>query len=200
MSHFPDTDFATLHRLVEADRSIRRFDNSRPIDRSVLEQIVGLVRYCPSGRNMQPLRYRIVDTPAGCDAVYPLLKWAGYLSDWDGPVPAERPVAYLVQCLDTSFGPSCLCDDGIQLQTITLGATALGLGACIIKAFNAPALIEALQLPLGMKPLYVLALGYPVEKVEIETTDGAHDADIRYYRTPDGIHHVPKRPVGELII
>lgn len=165
-----------------------------------LTELVGLTRLCASGRNMQPLRYRIVENEADCAMVYPLLAWAGYFKDWDGPEEGERPSAYLVQCLDTRYGSNCLCDDGLQLQTLTLGARSLGIGACIIKAFNAPELKRILNLPDGIEPRYVLALGYPVEKPVIEDTDGTPDADIRYFRTADGAHHVPKRPLSEIII
>lgn len=192
--------FNMVRDLLISDRSVRRFDASRPVSLDILESLVDLTRFCASGRNMQPLRYRLVFTPEETAAVYPLLVWAGYLRDWDGPVPAERPVAYLVQCLDTRYGTNCLCDDGLQLQAITLGATALGLGGCIIKSFNVPELKNTLALPEGMEPRYVLALGYPKETVKTVDTDGSADADIKYYRTADGTHYVPKRPLSELII
>lgn len=192
--------FDELKELLAADRSIRRFDASVRASESDLERLVGLTRYCASGRNLQPLRYRIVTDPEECRALYPCLKWAGYLPEWDGPVPEERPVAYLVQCLDTRLATSCLCDDGLHLQTITLGATAMGLGACIIKSFDIPQTRAILEIPDRYAPIYVLALGVPIEKVVIEDTDGSTDADIKYYRTPDGVHHVPKRPFSELLI
>ncbi|MBD5357030.1 MAG: nitroreductase family protein [Bacteroides sp.] len=189
-----------LKRLLKEDRSIRRFDATRKISYEELEKLVELTRYCSSGRNLQPLRYRIVHTEEEREKVYPLLKWAGYLTDWDGPEPTERPVAYLVQCLDTKLAKNCLCDDGLQLQAITLGARSLGIGGCIIKAFNAPALKEELGLEEHYEPRYVLALGYPVELVELEDMSGSPDADYKYYRTTDGIHHVPKRILSELIL
>lgn len=192
--------FEELRELLKADRCVRRFDSSRLIAYETLSSLVELTRYCASGRNAQPLRYIIVNTPEGCDGIFPLLKWAGYYSDWDGPNPEERPVAYLIQCLDTDFGPNCLCDDGLQLQAITLGATALGISGCIIKAFNAPALSELLKIDTRYAPRYVLALGFPAEKVIIETMPATDNADFKYYRTPDGVHHVPKRPLASLII
>ena len=193
-------DFTLLRQLLMADRSVRRFDEARRIPAEDILRIIELTRYCASGRNMQPLRYRVVTSVEQCAAVYPHLAWAGYLPDWDGPEAGERPAAYLVQCIDTRYGDTLLCDDGLQLQAMTLGATALGLGGCIIKSFNVAKIREALGIPEEMKPIYVLALGYPKEEVEIETTDGTPDADIKYYRTPDGVHHVPKRPLEELII
>lgn len=190
--------FNELKNLLVKDRSIRRFDASCPIGTDILRSLVDLTRYCASSRNLQPLRYRIVESEAERELVYPLLAWAGYLKDWDGPVPSERPVAYLVQCLDTDLINSCLCDDGLQIQAITLGAAALGIGACIIKSFNAPKLKGVLSLPDNMEPRYVIALGYPIEQVVIEPMSSPDE--IEYYRTPDGIHHVPKRPLDTLII
>ena len=43
-----------------------------------------------------------------------------------------------------------------------------------------------------------LALGRPTEKVVLETTNPA--GDIKYYRDSQSIHHVPKRPLDEIII
>ncbi|MBD5232635.1 MAG: nitroreductase family protein [Bacteroidales bacterium] len=190
-------EFDKLRQLLIADRSVRRF-RQQPIGRETLHSLVELTRYCASGRNLQPLRYRIVSDPEQCSDIFPYTKWAGYLTDWDGPALEERPVAYLVQCLDTALTTNCLCDDGLQLQAITLGATALGLGACIIKSFNAERICSILSLPEHLRPLYVVALGYPAEKIELE--DMAADGDFRYYRTPNQIHHVPKRKLSQLII
>lgn len=84
------------------------------------------------------------------------------------------------------------------MQAITLGAAALGIGACIIKSFNREALTEALHLPDYLTPLYVLALGYPAETARIVPLPA--DGDIRYYRSPESEQCVPKRPLDELII
>lgn len=192
------TAFASL---LKSNRSYRRFDASRLIPESTLRELVGLTRYCASGRNLQPLRYRLVTSAEERDALIPALKWAGYLTDWDGPSESERPVAYLIQCIDTELTENCLCDDGLQLEALTLGAATLGIHGCIIKAFNVAKVVEALAIPSRYKPLYVLALGYPAEKIEITDTDGSTGADIRYYRDPStDTHIVPKRPLDELII
>ena len=52
-----DNRFQILEDMLLADRSVRRFDESHGIEKSTVERIVGLVRLCASGRNLQPLRY-----------------------------------------------------------------------------------------------------------------------------------------------
>lgn len=193
-------DFESLRQLMMSDRTVRRFQEDRKVSVETLEKLVELTRYCPSGRNAQPLRYFVIISEEIREKVYPLLKWAGYFQDWDGPEKGERPAAYLIQCLDTHYGKDCLCDDGLQLEAITLGMRTLGLGGCIIKAFNAPKLAEILSLDDRYTPRYVLALGYPAEEVKIEDMSLDDDADFKYFRTPDGVHHVPKRPLEQLII
>ena len=132
-----------------------------------------------------------------CGKVFPNLAWAGYLKDWDGPEEGERPAAYLIQLLDTSIVENCLCDDGIQAQTILLGAVEKGYGGCIIKAFKNESLREVLQLPEHLKVMYVIALGKPKETVVLEEMK---DGDYKYWRETDGSHHVPKRALDELVI
>lgn len=193
-------EFESFRTLLMRDRTVRRFEESRNVAMVTLRNLVELTRYCASGRNAQPLRYVAVNDEDMRNRIFPTLKWAGYYTDWNGPREGERPAAYLMQCLDTKYGDNCLCDDGLQLQTITLGLTTLGLGGCIIKSFNAPELARILGLEERYRLRYVLAIGYPVEKVQIEEMNGEADADFKYFRTSDGVHHVPKRPLAELII
>lgn len=192
--------FNDLEQLLRNNRTCRRFMQSQRITPETLSQLVNLARFTASGRNAQPLKYLLIWREDDCARIFPLLAWAGYFKDWPGPVEGERPAAYLVQCLDTRYGKDVLCDDGLQLEAITLGACAKGLRGCIIKSFNAPALTREFNLPEHLLPRYVLALGHPAESIVLEDMDGSSDADFKYYRTSDGVHHVPKRPLDELII
>ena len=191
--------FEILKSLLEKDRSIRRFEEQKEIGEDELKEIVSLAAFCASARNAQPLKYRIVSEKEEREVLFPELSWAGYLTDWEGPSAGERPAAYIIQCLDTSLSSNCLCDDGLQLQAITLGAAAKNLGCCIIKSFNPVKITDLLELPQGMKPLYVVAIGHQAEKVVIDWLTSGDDS-IKYYRSADGVHHVPKRKPGDLII
>ena len=185
-----------LKDLLKRNRTYRRFDQTVKIAQEELEEWVEQVRFCPSGRNAQPLRYVIINTDERCEQVFPQLAWAGYLTAWAGPEEGERPVAYLIQLLDNRLVENCLCDDGLQIQTILLNAVDKGYGGCIIKAFKNEALREVLNLPEYMKIMYVIALGKPKEQVVLEEMQGEN---FKYWRDAEGVHHVPKRSKEELI-
>jgi nitroreductase len=144
------------------------------------------------------LRYRLVTDANELESLFPALAWAGYYKDWDGPAVNERPTAYIVQCLDTKYGNDCLCDDGLELQAITLGAVANCLGCCIIKAFDKQKVSEVLHIPDGLTPRYVLAVGIPAETVKI--VDMENEDDFKYYRDADDSQCVPKRTLNQRLI
>lgn len=190
-------EYKELKEMMIRNRSYRRFDESVRISDDELKEIVDLCRFTASGRNLQPLKYRVVSSVEECAKVYPHLKWAGYLTDWAGPEAGERPAAYLIQCLDTSMTTNLLCDDGIQLEALTLGAVSKGLGCCIIKSFNKKEIKEALKIGAELDPIYVLAIGKPVESVIIEEMK---DDEIKYWRDEEQKHHVPKRSLQEILV
>ncbi len=183
-----------LHDLVKRNRSYRRFRQT-PIPRQTLLDLLDLARLTPSAANLQQLRFRPVTDPLQCAAVYDTLGWAGYLPDWDGPVPKERPVAYIV-ILAPADAPDKGVDVGISAQTILLGAVEAGFGGCMLGNIRRQQLAEALKLPDTYRIELVIALGEPAETVRIvPVTDG-----IRYYRDDAGIHYVPKRALDDLLI
>jgi len=184
--------------LVKNNRSYRRFDEQFSIDHDTLVELISLARYAASGRNMQPLKYFLSSDPALNEQIFSTLTWAGYLKEWSGPKKGERPSAYAIVLLDRDISDHFLCDDGIAIQNILLGAVEKGLGGCILRAINKPLLSAILNLSDRYEIIDVVALGKPIEKVVITTV--SDDGDIRYYRDENGIHYVPKRSVDELII
>jgi nitroreductase len=72
-----------------------------------------------------------------------------------------------------------------------------GFGGCIVGSVERLKLQKALKIPAHLKIIQVLALGKPVEEVVLED---AQDGQIKYYRDEKGVHHVPKRPLEELIL
>lgn len=130
--------------------------------------------------------------------IFPCLAWAGYLKDWPGPCEGERPSAYIIILGDTKISQYFGCDHGIAAQSILLGARDRGLGGCMIGSVRRQQLRKALDVPSRYEILLVLALGKPKETVVIEAV--GPNGDIKYWRDSEGIHHVPKRSLDEIII
>ena len=186
-----------LKELVYRTRSYRRFDEFFHVDRHVLEQLVDLARMSASAANRQPLKYLLYNTPDRCQVIFPHLAWAGYLKDWDGPTPGERPSAYIIILGDKSVTESFSVDHGIAAQSIMLGATEAGLGGCMIASIKKETLRNDLEIAGQFEILLVLALGKPAEKVIVEPLQGD---DVKYWRDESGVHHVPKRALDDLLV
>ncbi len=184
--------------LVKKNRSYRRFDHEQAVAEETLRSLIALARLTPSAGNLQPLKYLLVHEPANTNRVFRHLQWARYLEDWPGPAANERPAAYIVLLGDTTIAQHFQTDAGISAQTMLLGAVELGLGGCIVASINRDALRLEFGIPDRYEILIAIALGKPTEQVSIE--DVAPGGDIKYYRTPDAVHHVPKRSVEEMIL
>jgi nitroreductase len=189
----------TLKELIQNNRSYRRFFQQTPIVRQQLLEWIDLARLSASGANLQSLKYILSYEEKRNGIIFPLLKWAGYLKDWDGPVDGEKPSAYIIMLSDKQIRQNfSSCDHGIACQSILLGAVEAGFGGCILQSVDFPAMRVALEIPERFEPLCVIALGKPKETVVIE--DLGESGDIKYYRDAEGIHHVPKRNLKDLII
>jgi nitroreductase len=187
-----------IRDLILKNRSYRRFAQSEGIDRETLRELVDLARMSPSGANAQPLKYILSAEPEQNALVFQHLAWAGYLKDWPGPEQGERPAAYIIILGDTRLKPEFGVDPGIAAQSILLGAVERGLGGCILASIKRQELARDLDIPEHFQILLVIALGVPVEQVRLEAM-GA-DGDIKYWRDDQGVHHVPKRTLDELIV
>ena len=189
---------SVLPSLILRNRSYRRFHQKVAISREALLELIDLARLSASGANRQPLKYFISYTPERNAVIFPHLAWAGYLKEWGGPIEGERPSAYIIILGDKTISPTFGCDHGIAAQSIMLAATEKGLGGCMLGSVRKPELIQALGIPEQYDILLVLALGQPKETVVIEPL--GPDGDIKYWRDAQGVHHVPKRSLEEIVM
>ncbi len=188
----------TIEELLTKNRSYRRFDESHSLDEKTLVGLVDLVRLCPSAANRQPLKFMISWTPGDNAKIFPHLRWAGALTDWEGPAEGERPTGYVVILGDTRVFSTVRWDDAIVAQSMLLGAVEQGLGGCMIGSIDRDSLRAALDIPGHLDILLVLALGKPAETIVLQ-----HDTppdDTPYWRDADGVHHVPKRSTDEVLL
>jgi len=187
-----------LQSLVLKNRSYRRFKEDENISSDFLKELVSLASITPSGRNAQPLKYVLINTPETNLKVFNTLSWAAYLKGKGTPIEGERPSAYIVILLDKHISENPFCDHGIVAQTILLGAVEKGYGGCMIMNIKKEELSNILNLPEHFEILMVIALGKPIEQVVLETMP--QDGNFQYWRDEQQVHHVPKRSVNELIL
>ena len=184
--------------LVRKNRSYRRFHQEVPITLETLRELVDLARLSASGMNAQPLKYIVSFEPEKNASIFKHLGWAAYLKDWPGPSEGERPSGYIIILGDTEVSRNFYCDHGIAAQSILLGATEKGLGGCMIATIKKEELHKAINIPARYEILLVIALGKPKETVVIEAVGPS--GDTKYWRDSQGIHHVPKRALDDIIV
>ena len=186
----------SLDTLLRKNRSHRAFDTSYTVAMRQLETIVAVNPKLPSGRNAQTLRFKRLDAQSGGEDFCRYLHLGGYLPELHLPAPGTEPKAFIIICSTEPESPIVDIDLGISLQSMALKAVEIGLNALIVKAFNKKEIKEALGLPSD--PLAVLAIGKGTETIALDEVPAG--SDLRYYRDADGIHHVPKITVSDLLI
>ncbi|MFC1991343.1 nitroreductase family protein [Chloroflexota bacterium] len=187
-----------IRDLILKNRSYRRFHQEVAITEETLRELVDLARNSAAASNQQPLKYILSCDPEKNARIFPLIGFASQLKDWPGPSEGERPSAYIVILLDTEIAKATGCDHGIAAQSILLGATEKGLGGCMHGSAKKDELRKAINIPEKYEILLVISLGEPAEKVVLETV-GA-DGSTNYWRDSESTHHVPKRPMDEIIV
>ena len=189
-----------LNELLRKNRSYRSFCPDIKIDRNLLLEFIENTRAASATMNVQPLKYKIVTDESDIQKILPLLRWATALKDIKLPPKGHEPTAFIIICHDESvipFSPMFLKDVGICAEIIMLSAAEAGYGGCMIGSGNPQDIAEALMLPKNLFPQLVLALGKPDESV---VTEDAADGNTAYYRDENGVHHAPKRLLGDIII
>lgn len=187
-----------ISELVKANRSCRRFYEDHQVELKTLEELVDLARLSASGANLQPLKYILACQPDVNAEIFSCLAWAGYLKDWPGPDPGERPSGYIVILGDTTIKEEFGVDHGIAGQSMLLGAREKGLAGCMIASINRKDLRPMLNIESHLKILLVLAIGKPKEEVVIESV--GPDGSIVYWRDAEAVHHLPKRALTDIIV
>lgn len=186
-----------IRDLIIKNRSYRRFVQSERITEKQLHSWIELARFSASGRNSQSLKYIITNDEKTCKDIFECLGWAGYLTDWKGPIDGEQPAAYITMLHDTTISENYFCDDGIAAQSILLGAVEENYGGCILASVNRKKVRDILNIDEKFEIIQLLALGKPAEIVVLDDVKGN---DIKYWRDENQVHHVPKRSLDELII
>ena len=180
--------------MLVKNRSTRGYDASYRVRIDQLRRIVAVNTKLASARNRQPLRFRLVTADEACK-VLPFIRMGAGLKELNLPLEGTEPNAFVIVCSTIEPRNSTFVDLGIAAQSMLLQAVEMGLNGLCIMDFDRQQLVDTLQLPYT--PLLVIAVGKSAEKARlIDINEGD---DHSYYRE-NGVHHVPKVVVEDLII
>lgn len=179
--------------FLTARRSIRKYKKN-VVSHELLEELIDLGRFAPTGSNKQQVHWTVFENPAEVRRLVPLvIDWArlmarkipdqatakrmeGLALAWDkGEDAILRGAPHLIMVHSLADLPSAHADCVIALTYLELYAASKELGTCwagyLTSAANVyPPLREALGLPEGHRCFGAVMLGYPQYK---------------YYRRPE---------------
>jgi nitroreductase len=185
-----------VYELIGKRRSIRKF-LPKTIAKDALNRMVDAARLAPSAANMQPLEYIIVDQKEQREKIFPLTKWAGYISPEGTPAPGEEPMAYIAVVINQQIAKAgyYLIDCGLAVENLILTALQDGIGSCIIGACNKEKIAGIIKLPANYQLELVIALGYPAQSSIVFDMDSS----VKYYLDDNKTMHVPKRQLKDIL-
>ena len=181
--------------IIKRRRTIRSFKQT-PIENEKLDMMIEAARLAPSGANLQPLKYIVVNSKEYCDKLFPLTKWAGYTAPEGVPSVEDAPTAYIIILIDEDIRKDGNNDAAYAGENIVLLAEGMGIGSCIIGSVLREEVIKVFDISDNLKIHTVIALGYPDQKSSVFDMED----DIKYYLDEAGDFHVPKRKKEDITI
>lgn len=185
-----------LNDAIRKRRSIRRF-KQLPVPEKLIYALIDAARMAPSGGNMQKLRFVSITEKTLVLSVFRETFWAAQVKPNRTPVSeVTSPVAFIAVTASDDANPTLHADAGAAIQNILLCAADNVLGSCWLGAFNKDKVDTLLNLPAGMKTLYLVAIGFPYESPVMENIE--EGASAKYYLDDNDVLHVPKYTVETL--
>ena len=185
----------SLYDLVISRRTIRQFKPD-PIPEELLQKIVNGARLAPSGANLQPLEFIVVNREDMRKRLFSCLRWAAYIAPEGNPKPGNEPVAYVVILVNKEIRKKGYeYDAGAAVENMILVAWEQGIGTCWLALVEREKVREILEIPESYRIDSVLALGYPAEEPVVEEMKES----VKYWKDKAGSLHVPKRKLENII-
>lgn len=163
MNEVPEVDKkAVVLENIFARKSVRSYTD-QPVSREQLDTLVRAAMAAPSGRDMRPWKFVVVDDAAVMDSLSRQLPYAKMLQE----AAAAIVVCGDMSIVDKSGNPSVnwQFDCSAATQNLLLAAEAMGLGAVWTGVHpyedRLAAVKRALLLPEHIIPLNVIPIGYP---------------------------------------
>jgi len=189
-------EMGKVYSIICKRRTIRRFQD-KVIPENILTKLINAARLAPSSSNIQPSEFIVIDDTQVVDAIFPYLKWAAYIEPAGDPPKGERPVAYIVAVINVRLKKKGgEADVAAAIENILLTACEENIGSCWIHSVDRKEIKKLLRIPHHLDVNSVIALGYPNEQPVVEI---AQKSVIKYWKDEDGVIHVPKRILKEIM-
>lgn len=160
-------------------KSVRSY-TEQPVSREQLDTLVRAAMAAPTGRDMRPWKFVVIDDKAALDSLRAHLPYAKML----GEAQAAIVVCGDLGVTDDEGNPSTnwMFDCSAATENLLLAAEAMGLGAVWTAVYPYEERLQAvkavLSLPETILPLNVIPIGYP--KGEPQPKDKYDAANIHY--------------------
>jgi nitroreductase len=154
---------------IKGRRSIRAFRDEE-VSNGIVEILIDAARWAPSAGNIEPWEFIVVRNSETKRRLAEVALNQTFL---------EAAPVVIVVCADESrsfrgYGARgktlyCIQDTAAAIQNIHLVAYSLGLGTCWIGAFREEEAREILRIPVGIRPVAIIPLGYRAEVPELRS-------------------------------
>lgn len=150
------TEENAILSAINNRKSVRSFIKDKAVPSEDIEAILRAGMAAPSGKDIRPWEFIVINDRSVLDAMAGELKNAGMLE--------EAPMAIVV-CGDSIKSFYWYLDCAAATENILLAAEAVGLGAVWTAAYPYEDRMEVvtryLELPSNILPLVVVPMGYP---------------------------------------
>ncbi len=150
-----------MHNILSR-KSVRSYTD-RAVSREQLDTLVRAAMAAPTGKDMRPWKFIVVDNKATIDSLAPLLPYAKMLKE----AQAAIVVCGDLSVTDDEGKPSTnwAFDCSAATENLLLQAEAMGLGAVWTGVYpyedRLDVVKKAFRLPAHIVPLCVVPIGYP---------------------------------------
>ena len=155
-----------VFQAIRKRRSIREYKR-KAIPPKAIEDLIDALRWAPSAGNLQSRFFYFVFDKE--------LRKQLARSAWEQMYVAQAPLA-VVACMDPEriedeYGERgvelyAVMDVAASIQNLMLVAESEGLGTCWVGALEEEEVREILEIPDHLRPVSIVAVGYPAEQPE----------------------------------
>lgn len=186
MTPIEETVFATIY----ARRSIRSYQEDRPVEPEKILKLLQAAMAAPSACNIQPWEFIVVTEAEKLAAVKASIPQFG---NYNAPL-------IIVVCSYAQYipweGDDGVIDCAAAIENMLIAAAALDLGSVWIGGFDRAALRALLDIPADVVPQGVVYLGYPAEHPQPRTK---YVEEAVFWQKYDPQRPHPPRP-GNLLV